>query len=67
MNICFFLFVYRYEELKQDFEEYQEDSRTLEQELDTQLKQEEHKNKDLTACVNRLQNDNENLRVRIES
>ncbi|XP_021960774.1 nuclear distribution protein nudE-like 1-A isoform X2 [Folsomia candida] len=55
-----------YEELKQDFEEYQEDSKTLEQELDTQLKQEEHKTKELTACANRLQNDNENLRSRLE-
>lgn len=49
--------------MKKDFDEYQEDSKTLEQELDTQLKLEEQKNKDLTSCVNRVQTDNENLRV----
>jgi predicted phage-related endonuclease len=64
-NECFIsVMLFRYDELKLDFEEYQEDSKTLEQELDTQLKQLELKNKDLTACVSRLQNDNENLRVR---
>lgn len=51
------------DELRKDFEEYQEDSKTLEVELDTQLKQTEQKNKDLTACISRIQNDNENLRV----
>jgi len=61
--LCF-VFI-RYDDLKTDFEEYQEDSKTLETELDTQLKQHEHKNKDLTSCVSRLQNENENLRVRM--
>jgi len=51
--------------LKVDFEEYQEDSKTLENELETQLKQLEQKNKDLAAQNCRLQNDNENLRVSI--
>lgn len=59
--------IFRMDELRKDFEEYQEDSKTLEIELDTQIKQTEQKNKDLTACVNRLQNDNENLRVSYSS
>ncbi|ODN06136.1 Nuclear distribution protein nudE-like 1 [Orchesella cincta] len=54
------------DELKKDFEEYQEDSKTLEVELDTQIKLTEQKNKDLTACISRIQNDNENLRSRLE-
>lgn len=58
-----FLSFSRLDELKKDFEEYQEDSKTLEIELDTQIKQTEQKNKDLTATISRLQNDNENIRV----
>lgn len=58
-------FCHRFDEVKKDFEEYQEDSKTLEVELDTQIKQTEQKNKDLMACINRLQNDNENIRVSI--
>jgi len=51
------------EEIRKDFEEYVEDSRTLELEMDTQLKQLEKKNKDLIHSMNRLQDDNSNMRV----
>lgn len=54
---------YRMEEIRKDFEEYVEDSRTLELEMDTQLKQLEKKNKDLIHSMNRLQDDNSNMRV----
>jgi len=59
-------FKHNFDELKQDFDDYQDDSQALEQELDTQLKQEERKNRDLADSAHMLQDDNKNLRSRLE-
>ena len=47
-------------------DEFQEGSRELEHELETQLEQAEMKNKDLKALTNRLQMENEQLRDKLE-
>ena len=47
-------------------DEFQEGSRELEHELETQLEQAEMKNKDLKALTNRLQLENEQLRDKLE-
>lgn len=55
------------EELQQEFQEFQESSRELELEYDTQIKQLEKKNAESQALIERLQEDNEQLRSRYNS
>lgn len=54
------------EAAKEELDEFQEGSRELEHELETQLEQAEMKNKDLKALTNRLQLENEQLRDKLE-
>merc|ERR1719370_1635633 len=51
---------------KDELDEFQEGSRELEHELETQLEQAEMKTKDLKALTNRLQMENEQLRDKLE-
>jgi len=51
---------------KDELDEFQEGSRELEHELETQLEQAEMKTKDLKAMTNRLQMENEQLRGKLE-
>lgn len=57
---------YSYEETKEELEEFQISSRELEQELETQLKQEEKKKKELLLVNERQQNECDSLRVSSE-
>lgn len=54
------------EETKEELEEFQISSRELEQELETQLKHEEKKNKELSAAHDRLANECESLRDKLQ-
>ncbi|CAG5126503.1 unnamed protein product [Candidula unifasciata] len=54
------------EETKEELEEFQISSRELEQELETQLKQEEKKNKELMLISERLQNECDSLRDKLQ-
>jgi len=54
------------EAAKEELDEFQEGSRELEAELETQLEQAEIKTKDLKALTNRLQLENEQLRDKLE-
>ncbi|BFZ03184.1 hypothetical protein BsWGS_06223 [Bradybaena similaris] len=54
------------EDTKEELEEFQISSRELEQELETQLKQEEKKNKELTLINERLQNECDSLRDKLQ-
>ncbi|XP_005096591.1 nuclear distribution protein nudE homolog 1 isoform X3 [Aplysia californica] len=54
------------EETKEELEDYQISSRELEQELETQLKQEEKKNKELNLANDRLQNECDSLRDKLQ-
>ena len=56
---------FRYEETKEELEEFQISSHELEQELETQLEQAEKKVAALTAASQRLQAECENLKVGI--
>ena len=58
-------FFFRLEETKEELDDFQISSRELEQELETQLKQEEKKNKELSLANDRLQNECDSLRVSI--
>lgn len=51
------------EETKEELEEFQISSRELELELEAQLEQLESKNKDNDSQINKLQTDNDGLRV----
>lgn len=51
---------------KDELDEFQEGSKELEHELETQLEQEELKNKELKSLTNRLQLENEQLRDKLE-
>ena len=53
-------------EIKEEFEEFQEGSRELEHELETQLEQSETKIKDFRSLTNRLQHENEQLKDKLE-
>ena len=61
--ITFDIFFYRFEETKEELEEFQMSSHELEQELETQLEQAEKKVSELTAASQRLQLESENLKV----
>ena len=54
----------RLDALRSEFEEFQENSRELEAELETSLEQTEGKNKDLLAKLLRLEEENNSLKVR---
>lgn len=51
---------------KEEFSEFQEGSRELEHELETQLEQSEGKIKEFRALSNRLQMENEQLKDKLE-
>lgn len=51
-------------EAKQEYNDFVENSRELEAELETTLEQREKSVRDLKSSLNQLQNDNESLRVR---
>jgi len=54
------------EEAKTELEEFQEGSRELELELESQLEREEAKNKELKSLSNKLHLENDNLRDKLE-
>ncbi len=51
------------EEVRGEFDDYQESSRELEAELEAQLEQAEGNNKDLLSRVARLEEENDSLKV----
>lgn len=51
------------EEVRGEFDDFQESSRELEAELEAQLEQAEAANKDLLSRVNRLEEENESVKV----
>ena len=51
------------EDLRAEFDDFQENSRDLEAELETSLEQTEAKNRDLLAKVQRLQDENDQMKV----
>ena len=51
------------EEVRGEFDDYQESSRELEAELEAQLEQAETNNKDLLSRVSRLEEENDSLKV----
>jgi len=53
-------------EIKEEFQEFQEGSRELELELETQLEQSEAKIKEFRSLTNRLQHENEQLKDKLE-
>ena len=53
----------RYERLRTEFEEFQENSQELEAELEASLEQTESKNRDLQAKLQRLEDENDSLKV----
>ena len=64
IHVNFWLsFFFRFEETKEELEEFQMSSHELEQELETQLEQAEKKVAELTAASQRLQLESENLKV----
>jgi predicted nuclease with TOPRIM domain len=60
---CSFCIIYRYEEIKEELEEFQLSSQELEAELEGTLEQAESKNKDLSASKCRLEMEVDSLRV----
>lgn len=58
-----FVFSYRLEDLRAEFDDFQENSRDLEAELETSLEQTEAKNRELLAKVQRLQDENDQMKV----
>jgi predicted nuclease with TOPRIM domain len=57
------LSLYRLDNLRCEFDDFQENSRDLEAELEASLEQTEAKNKDLQAKLQRLEEENEQLKV----
>lgn len=55
----------RYEEVKEEFEEYQASSRELEKELDTQLSHSEKQRKELETNLDRLRVENDSLKAKL--
>ena len=53
-------------DIKDEFDEFQEGSRELEHELETQLEQSEAKIKDFRSLTNRLQHENDQLKDKLE-
>lgn len=51
------------EEVRGEFDDFQESSRELEAELEAQLEQAESANKDLLSRVQRLEEENESIKV----
>lgn len=56
---------HRLDDLRTEYDDFQESSRELEAELEAQLEQAEGVNKDLLSRVQRLENENESMRVRL--
>jgi len=55
------------DDCRQEYQEYVDESKSLESELDLELKQSELKCKDLNAVVQKYKNENEVLRTRLEN
>ena len=55
--------VYSLEEVRAEFDDFQESSRELEAELEAQLEQAESVNKDLLSRIQRIEEENESLKV----
>ena len=53
-------------DIKDEFDEFQEGSRELEHELETQLEQSEAKIKEFRSLTNRLQHENDQLKDKLE-
>ena len=58
------LFCCRYEDQREQFDEFCKYSKEVEQELELELKQKESQNKELKTSLNRYLAENESLRVR---
>lgn len=54
---------YSLEEVRGEFDDFQESSRELEAELEAQLEQAEAVNKDLLSRIHRLEEENDSLKV----
>lgn len=59
-----FLFVERLQEARDELDEFQEGSRELEAELETQLEQAEARQRELLSAKTRLETENESLKVK---
>ncbi|XP_074603617.1 uncharacterized protein LOC141857093 isoform X2 [Brevipalpus obovatus] len=55
----------KYDDVKEELEEYQSSSRELEQELETQLAQSEKKRKELEATLERVKEENDGLKSKL--
>ncbi len=55
---------YSLEEVRGEFDDFQESSRELEAELEAQLEQAESANKDLLSRIQRVEEENESVKVR---
>ena len=55
--------LYSLEEVRGEFDDFQESSRELEAELEAQLEQAESTNKDLLSRIQRLEEENESIKV----
>lgn len=54
---------FRLQEIRDEYDEFQEGSRELEAELEAQLEQTENRTKELLAIKQRLEEENESLKV----
>lgn len=59
-----FLLVERLQEARDELDEFQEGSRELEAELETQLEQAEARQRELLSAKTRLETENESLKVK---
>ena len=55
--------IYSLEEVRGEFDDFQESSRELEAELEAQLEQAEAANKDLLSRIQRVEEENESVKV----
>lgn len=65
-TLCMVYLIFYYhslEEVRGEFDDFQESSRELEAELEAQLEQAETTNKDLLSRIQRLEEENESVKV----
>lgn len=65
--MCVFVVcVFSLEEVRGEFDDFQESSRELEAELEAQLEQAESVNKDLLSRIQRVEEENESVKVSLD-
>lgn len=63
LNQFYGLTLFRWQDTKEEFDEYQQNSQELESEMEIQLEQSERKTKELTSHNEKLQTELDSLRV----